>query len=269
MLGDKQKQWWKDVMAASQATWRIWGNPVPLLRLQLDGSTVFLNDQLLLSPDAWDGYNTERKELMAFLKERDIRNVVSLSGDHHGHYAGLIYDDFDAAEPAPVIIDLATSALSSSSQFSEVAGAFDSGVPEALASVAASVRKLIVYDSTSMGGQSKAVPNLNTLIRYGGRAADEAAATHDLARIEAARDPNVNPHLRYVDSHANGYGIAHVQADKIEATLVTVQRSFTPLGKESPGIRGRAKFTIPHVAAFADLALAEPELIGTKPFPLR
>ena len=270
MLGDRQKQWWKDVMAASDATFRIWGNPVPLLRIQLDGSNVpIINRQLLLSADAWDGYNTERKELMAFLKEREIRNVVSLSGDHHAHYAGLIYDDFDADEPAPVMVDLVTAAISSSSQFSEIAGAFDANIPEDLATVADMVRRVILYDATELGGEGKAVPNLNTLIRYGSRAANEAAASNDLAKIEAARDRTVNPHLRYADAHATGYGLAHVSAERVEATLVTIERSYEDLGEESPGIRGTARFTIPHVEAFADLAMPEPVLTGKKPFPLR
>ncbi len=269
MLGADQKQWWKDVMAQSSATFRIWGNPVPLLRIVLDGSNVeLIKDQLLLSPDAWDGYNTERKELMAFLKERDIRNVISLSGDHHAHYAGLIYDDFDADERTAVMVDLVTAGISSTSQWAEVAGAFDASVPEALKPVADGVRRVIVYDATAFGGP-KAVPNMNTLIRYGSRAANEAAATHDLAKIEAARDPAVNSHLRYADSGATGYALAHVTAEGFTAKLVTIERHFEDLEDESPGIRATATVSVPHIDAFEDLTLAEPVLEGQKPFPLR
>ncbi|HKU37352.1 MAG TPA: alkaline phosphatase D family protein [Polyangiales bacterium] len=270
ILGAKQKQWWKDQMKASDATWRIWGNSLPLLRIILDGSKVdLIQDQLILSADGWDGYNTERKELMAFLKENDIRNVVSLSGDHHAHYAGVVYDDFDAEKPQPVMVDFATAGIASSSQFSEIAGAFDSAIPEALAAAAAGVRKVIVYDATKIGGTEKAVPNMNALIRYGSAAANEAAASNDLSKIEAARDPAVNPHLRYADTRSNGYGLAHVTADAVETTLVTIERKYEDIGKESPGIRGTAKFKVPHAASFADVKMAEPELSGKKPFPLR
>jgi alkaline phosphatase D len=242
---------------------------MPLLRIQLDGSMVpFIETQLLLSPDAWDGYNTERKELMAFLKERNIRNVVSLSGDHHAHYAGLVHDDYDAAQPSAVMADFATAGISSASQFSEIAGAFDTSVPEALRDVAAGVRRVLVYDATAFGGD-KAVVNLNTLIRYGSRAANEAAATNDLAKIEAARDPGVNPHLRYADASATGYGLAHANAERLELKLVTVKRSFVDLGDQSPGIAGTATFTVPRVQSFAELELDEPRLEGKKPFPLR
>ena len=270
MLGSAQKQWWKDVMKDSDATWRIWGNPVPILRLQLDGSDVALvMDQLILSGDAWDGYNTERKELMAFLKANSIRNVVSLSGDHHAHYAGVVLDDYEADKPTPVMVDLVTAGISSSSQFAEVASAFDGSIPPALAETAESVRRVIVYDSTKLGGTEKAVPNLNTLLRYGSRAANAAADTHDLKKIEAARDPKVNPHLRFADSRATGYGLAHVSASKVDATLVTIERNYEELGEKSPGIRGSASFSIAHAASFDDVKMDEPKLEGRKPFPLQ
>ena len=270
MLGSAQKAWWKDVMASSDATFKVWGNPVPLLRILLDHTSVaaIIPSDLLLSPDAWDGYNTERKELMSFLKDNEIVNVVSLSGDHHAHYAGVIYDDFDAAAPSPVMVDLVTAGISSASQFAEIAAAFDSGIPEALALVAAAVRNVIVYDATKLGGSDKAVPNINTLIRYGSEAASEAASSNDLAKVAAKRHPAVNPHLRYADARATGFGLVHASADKLDATLVTIDRSFEDLGKQSPGILGEAAFTIEKVDKVADVKLPEPRLTGKKPFPL-
>lgn len=270
LLGEAQKRWWKDVMEHSDATWKLWGNPVPLLRILLDASEVeLIPADLLLSPDAWDGYNTERKELMAFLKDNEITNVISLSGDHHAHYAGLVHDDYDAATPSPVMIDLVAAGISSTSQFAEIAGAFDSSIPEGLEELAEGVRQVIVYDSTELGGTDKAVVNMNTLIRYGSAAANVAATTNDLDQVEAARNFDINPHLRFADAGANGYGVAHVAADALRVRLVTVERSETDLEKSSPGIRGEAAFTIPHVATLAELTLAEPELSGEKPFPLR
>ena len=121
MLGDTQKKWWKDVMRGSQATFKVWGNSVPLVRLKLDvtAAPIFANGDLVLSADGWDGYPSERRELMGFLKSEGIRNVVSLSGDHHAHFAGLVFDDFDGDAPASVMTDFCTAAISSGSQFGE------------------------------------------------------------------------------------------------------------------------------------------------------
>jgi phosphodiesterase/alkaline phosphatase D-like protein len=38
MLGSTQRQWWKDTMEGSDATWKVWGNEVSLLRMGLNGA---------------------------------------------------------------------------------------------------------------------------------------------------------------------------------------------------------------------------------------
>lgn len=38
MLGDQQRQWWKDTMSNATATWKLWGNEVSLLRMGLSGT---------------------------------------------------------------------------------------------------------------------------------------------------------------------------------------------------------------------------------------
>jgi alkaline phosphatase D len=271
MLGAQQKQWWKDVMKASDATFKVWASSVPLLRFVLDRQDVpLIPADLLLSDDAWDGYNTERKELMKFLKDNDIRNVVSLSGDHHAHFAGLVMDDYDAdpADQTAVMADFAVAGISSNSQWSAVAAVLQSAFDPALATVVEPVRNLIVYDATKVGGTSKAVVNLNTLIRFGSKSANVAAATNDIEKIAEARDETVNPHLRLADSHANGYGLAHVSADKLGVQLIAIQRSFTDLKTKSPELRYTATFEVPRVDAFVDLDVAEPTIEGKKPFPL-
>jgi alkaline phosphatase D len=52
--------------------------------------------RFLLNCDQWDGYNAERKALMAHLKTNNIGNVVALTGDIHSFFAGTVNDDFDA-----------------------------------------------------------------------------------------------------------------------------------------------------------------------------
>jgi alkaline phosphatase D len=271
MLGTKQEEWWKAVMKASNATFKVWGSSVPVLRFVLDRTDVpIIPNDLLLSDDAWDGYNHERRELMRFLKDLDIRNVVSLSGDHHAHFAGLVMDDYDAklADQKPVMADFAVAGISSNSQWSAVAAVLKSAFPASLAALVGPVQKLITYDATEVGGSDKAVVNLNTLIRYGSKSANVAAATNDIAQIADARDKNINAHLRYADTHANGYGLVHITADKFNVQLVTIERSYKDLEKKSPDLRRAASFELARVDKLADLELEEPNIEGKKPFPL-
>ena len=53
-------------------------------------------DRFLFNCDQWDGFNAERKALMAHLKGGNIRNVVALTGDLHCFDAGVVMDDYDA-----------------------------------------------------------------------------------------------------------------------------------------------------------------------------
>ena len=271
LLGPEQKAWLKQALKASSATFKVWGNSVPLLRLALDTTDVALFTgvgDLVLSADGWDGYPTERAELMTFLKDNAIRNVVSLSGDHHAHFVGLVHDDYDGAAPTPVMADFCAAGISSSSQFSAIANAVKTAVSPDLAEVIAPVLKLIVYDATALGGDRKAVPNLNTLLRWGSASATTAAATNDLDMAVAARRDTVNAHLRYADSAANGYGLVTFDGDAAKVTLVTTDRPLKDTGEDGIMVRGKAEFVLPRVDAGGAPAMDEPELTGTKPFPL-
>jgi alkaline phosphatase D len=269
ILGPAQKQWWKDAMRNSSASFKVWANSLPLLRIRLDTTAVpIFPDDLLLSADGWDGYPSERRELMTFLRDEQIANVVSLSGDHHAHFAGVVMDDYDSETPTPVMVDFAGAGLTSLPEWASVASQIDTAAADLPRALVDPVIDVIVYDSTEFGGSQSAVVNLNTLIRYGSTAATVAAASHDLSMIEAARDPTVNPHLRYADTGANGYGIAVFDGAGARVELLSTGRPLEDLGPEGIAIRGRASFTLALTKAGEAPVLDEPELTGDKPFPL-
>jgi alkaline phosphatase D len=257
MLGKAQKAWWKATMKGSDATWKLWGNEVTLMRMRIKstGPTTSLPADLLISGDAWDGYPTERAELMTYLKDQSVKNVVVLSGDIHASFAGIIMDDFDAATPAPVACELVAAGISSNSLFSFFESA-TRGAPPAL-------RGLITVDASPAG--AKFTENFNLLLLEGTIAA--GAFAQNLAVIPQTFDPTTNPHLKYADSNAQGYGYAQVTADAIKATIVTINRPIaTPSSATpSPGIKRTASFTIPKDNP---AGMAGPVFTGTKPFPL-
>ncbi|MBI4279843.1 MAG: alkaline phosphatase D family protein [Armatimonadetes bacterium] len=73
MLGRAQKQWLLDGLTGSDAAVKF---VVSSVVLRHHGS------------DSWGGYATERDEILRFIQDRRIRNVVFLAGDVH--YAALI-----------------------------------------------------------------------------------------------------------------------------------------------------------------------------------
>ena len=77
---------------------------------------------------------------------------------------------------------------------------------------------------------------------------------------------NANPGLKYVDTTANGYGLATFDANEMSVRLITMEDcrvSFV----EPPGIRHIAKFSLPHWTAGAPPILEGPEFEATAPFP--
>ena len=83
MLGLEQKQWLKDNLMASDATWKFIINEVPMAQLYA------------LPYDRWEGYEAERTELLTFIRDNNIANVVFLTTDIHANWAGPLYLDID------------------------------------------------------------------------------------------------------------------------------------------------------------------------------
>jgi alkaline phosphatase D len=124
MLGQKQKQWLVDGMKASTATWKIWGNETQLLQmcadLSLPGVPVLFQGVWYLTVDQWDGFRTERKEVLEALS--GVENLVVITGDIHAFYAGELHADFDAPGAKPVGVEYVTAGISSSPFQEIVAG---------------------------------------------------------------------------------------------------------------------------------------------------
>jgi hypothetical protein len=79
MMGDVQKQWFKDQLIAArdaECPMIVWMSGVPLIQEGDDR-------------DNWGSYATERTELLEFIRDQRIQNVIVISGDMHA----LAYDD--------------------------------------------------------------------------------------------------------------------------------------------------------------------------------
>ena len=239
MLGERQKQWWKQVMGRSSARWKVWGNSVPLMRLRVDLSSMNeLLPDIVISSDTWDGYRSERNELMTFLRDEHIGNVVSLSGDVHAELAGVIMDDYDDEQSVPVMTEVVTAAISSLSQFAAVERLSRRDKPS---DMEAAIRSLIAYSEPS----GRLIRNLDNTLLNGVDAGLTAAQGLDAQDPLAVPESDTNPHLRHVDTDAHGYGLVTVSHDDIHVTLVSVKTlSDDVLAAE---VQARTQFRIPFV----------------------
>ena len=116
MLGAAQKQWLLDAARASETTWTIWGSALMAAQMVIDLSAfselpLFLQNRFYFKPDQWDGFRSERAEILAALAERT--NVVVLSGDLHGFYAAELRPDFDDPAAPATAVEFTVSGISS------------------------------------------------------------------------------------------------------------------------------------------------------------
>ncbi|GAA4814750.1 alkaline phosphatase D family protein [Streptomyces ziwulingensis] len=98
LTGRAQLDWLKAGLAASDTTWRLVGNSVMIAPFAVGALSAELfaplaellglpAQGLALNPDQWDGYTDDRRELLAHLRTRSIRNTVFLTGDIHMAWA--------------------------------------------------------------------------------------------------------------------------------------------------------------------------------------
>lgn len=81
MLGREQLEWLKRGLLNSGATWKLVGNQLMIMSLELvQGAQI--------TKDSWDGYGVERRELMSHIASQGIRDVSFLTGDIHTFFAG-------------------------------------------------------------------------------------------------------------------------------------------------------------------------------------
>jgi alkaline phosphatase D len=255
VLGPDQKQWFKDVLRASDARWKIWANSFPALPVRLDlGSIWFAGVQdAKLGLDGWNGYPSELTELMTFVRDNGISNLVACAGDHHMHMAGFLVDDQHAALPTPVAVEFAVGGISSEPVF-----------PTALR---ASKDNSVFHSIVTYQSGSETIENMNLALVGGVNAALAHAWTGSSWISDLFWNPQANPGLLYADTNANGYGVLSVNAGRVEANLITVASPKTDHGAAGAPILRKAKFTLRAWTPGQDPELAGPAFTGTPAFP--
>jgi alkaline phosphatase D len=126
MLGPVQSQWWKDTLKASRATWKVWGNEVMLNRLwvNLPSGSSGQNKSLVVNCDSWDGYPAHKHELLDWLRQESIRNVVAITGDLHAFQCGVVRNEPDLSKDEPVLVDFVCAGISSTSFYTYIKAAW-------------------------------------------------------------------------------------------------------------------------------------------------
>ena len=98
ITGRAQLDWLKAGLAGSDASWKLVGTSVMISPVAFGSLPAHLlepiaellglpKEGLAINVDQWDGYTDDRKELLAHLTQRGIKNTVFLTGDIHMAWA--------------------------------------------------------------------------------------------------------------------------------------------------------------------------------------
>lgn len=239
VLGAPQKAWLKDQLTQSTATWKVWG----VTNAPMDQRTDAQNIPPSLVKQKWMGKDygnfgngdfsnayAERAEIYDLVRNRKISGFVTLSGDRHAFWAGYAAPRLPPAGFDPVGLSFVTGSVSAPGMGEAVE--FYKDFP---------LRPLFVRKVE--GAEPEHTCNLT--IKRGVRSALEYAASGDIEKARALTNPDVAPHVAFVDMAGHGYSVVSADAHAIETEFVCIVR---PIARATTPDGGPLRYRVTHRA---------------------
>lgn len=241
MLGQKQKAWFFETLKASKATWKVWGATNGTLDLRGD----FQNLPAGMTkpwPGAgyanggggdWSGCITERAEVYDFVRDQKITGFATVSGDRHSFWAGLAAKALPPKAFEPVGVAFITGSISAPGMAEGMSYNLKKDQP---------LRPLFLVDQPGAPNQ----PTMNMLFRHGVKSCLEYARSGDVQKARALSNPELSPHLSFVDMAGHGYAVVRASSDAFETEFVAIPR---PLERNPADDGGPLAYRVVHRAA--------------------
>jgi alkaline phosphatase D len=220
ILGAEQKAWFLERLRSSKATWKIWGNTTATLDVRADLQNLpqgiakpWPGTGCAASPGADHGTAyVERGEIYDFVQANGITGFATVAGDRHSFWAGLAAKTLPPKPFTPVGIAFVTGSISAP------------GLVEALEHGLAKDHPLrLLYVGQGPDDHSPQ-PTVNLLLRHGVRSCFEYAKSGDIAKARALSNPDLSPHLSFVDMGGHGYSVVRATSEFFETEFVCIPR---------------------------------------------
>jgi alkaline phosphatase D len=241
ILGAEQKAWFLERLSSSRATWKIWGNTTATLDFRVDPRNL---PSGLTKPWPGAGYAgfgggdhssayVERGEIYDFVRDQGITGFATIAGDRHSFWAGLAAKSLPPERFEPVGIAFVTGSISAPGLVEALEHGFPKDHP---------LRTLFLGQGPK---DTKPQPTVNMLLRRGVRSCLEYAKSGDIDRARAATNPDLSPHLSFVDMGGHGYAVVRVTSEKFETEFVCIPR---PLERTDRADGGPLNYRVTHSA---------------------
>ncbi|HRH43800.1 MAG TPA: alkaline phosphatase D family protein [Pyrinomonadaceae bacterium] len=224
ILGIEQKAWFKDQLRKSKATWKIWGNSLGALDDRVD----LQNLPAGMVKNAWPadtygmshsydygGAYAERKEIYDLVRDAKITGFAIVSGDRHSFWAGYASAYLPPRKFEPVGLSFVGGSMISPGAMEATEYGLRKDHP---------LRALFLADRPDGG---KPEWTYNMLLRHGVRSCLEYAKSFDLKSAHALSNPELAPHLEFVDLGGHGYAKVRLTANEMRTEFVCIPRPIT------------------------------------------
>ena len=241
ILGAEQKAWFLARLQQSAATWKIWGNTIGTLDARADPHNLPAG---ITQPWPWDGYAAmgigdfgtayvERGEIYDFVRTHGITGFTTVSGDRHSFWAGLAAKSLPPQPFEPVGVAFVTGSISMPGAVESLEHRLPKDHP---------LRALYLgqgpHDTTPQ-------PTLNMLLRHGVRSCLEYVRSGDFAQARRLSNPELAPHLSFVDMGGHGYTVVRASSGALESEFVCIPR---PLERSERADGGALAYRVRHRA---------------------
>ncbi len=232
ILGAEQKAWFKDQLRKSTATWKIWGNSQGAFQHRVDPQNLppgLLKETwpsttyaLTLMGDYGAAYR-ERAEIYDLIRDAKITGFAIVSGDLHSFWAGYASSELPPGKFDPVGLSFVGASLSSAGTME----AQEHNVPKT-----DPLRPLFLADRPD---GAKPDWTHNMLLRHGVRSCLEYAKSFDLKRARALSNPELAPHLEFLDLGGHGYAKVRLTGNEMRTEFVCIPRPISRSGSPDGG----------------------------------
>lgn len=239
ILGARQKAWFLEALRAARATWTVWGNSLGTLDWRADPQNLPAGAgkpwpgagyACFGGGGDWGTAYAERAEIYDAVRAAGVP-FVTVSGDRHSFWAGLAAKALPPAAFEPVGAAFITGSVSAAGLVEAFEHRFPKDHP---------LRPLYLADLE--GGPRPAV---NLLMHHGVRSCLEYRASGDAERARRASNPDLAPHVAFLDMGGHGYATLRLAADAAECEFVCIPR---PLERSAGEDGGPLRYRVVHRA---------------------
>jgi len=188
----------------------------------------------IASPWPWSGYAgfpmadwstayRERAEIYDFIRQHGITGFTTVAGDRHSFWAGLAAKSLPPEPFSPVGVAFVTGSISAPA----LVEALEHNLPKDHP-----LRALYLAQSPHDG---RPQPTINMLLRHGVKSCLEYARSGDIQKARALSNPDLSPHVSFVDMGGHGYSVVRATASAIETEFVCIPRPLERSGRDDGG----------------------------------